>query len=40
MKLNRRKRKNEAKGLKVLAPNKFLTRLPILLARIKAGINS
>ena len=30
----------EAKGLKVLTPNKLLTRLPILLARIKAGHNS
>ena len=30
----------ERKGLKVLAPNKLLTRLPILLAQIKAGNNS
>ena len=30
----------EGKGLKVLTPNKLLTRLPILLARIKAGHNS
>ena len=27
----------EEKGLKPLIPNKFLTRLPILLAQIKAG---
>ena len=30
----------EGKGLKVLTPKKLLTRLPILLARIKAGHNS
>ena len=30
----------EVKGLKILTPNKLLTRLPILLARIKAGNNS
>ena len=30
----------EGKGLKVLTPNKLLTRLPILLAQIKAGNNS
>ena len=30
----------EGKGLKTLAPNKLLTRLPILLAQIKAGNNS
>ena len=30
----------EGKGLKILIPNKFLTRLPILLAQIKAGNNS
>ena len=28
------------KGLKVLTPDKLLTRLPILLAQIKAGNNS
>ena len=27
----------EGKGLKILAPNKLLSRLPILLAQIKAG---
>ena len=27
----------EGKGLKILLPNKFLTRFPILLAQIKAG---
>ena len=31
---------NEGKGLKILTPNKLLTRLPILLARIIAGNNS
>ena len=30
----------EVKGLKILTTNKLLTRLPILLARIKAGNNS
>ena len=30
----------EGKGLKVLTPNKLWTRLPILLAQIKAGNNS
>ena len=30
----------EWKGLKILTPNKLLTRLPILLAQIKAGNNS
>ena len=30
----------EGKRLKILTPNKLLTRLPILLARIKAGNNS
>ena len=29
----------EGKGLKILTPNKLLTRLPILLAEIKAGNN-
>ena len=32
--------KEEGKGFKILAPNKLLTRLPILLAQIKAGNNS
>ena len=27
-------------GLKILTPNKLLTRLPVLLAKIKAGNNS
>ena len=27
---------NEGKGLKILTPNKIITRLPILLAQIKA----
>ena len=30
----------EGKGLKILTPNKLLTRLPILLAQIKARNNS
>ena len=30
----------EGEGLKILTPNKLLTRLPILLAQIKAGNNS
>ena len=30
----------EGKGLKILTPNKLLTRLQILLAQIKAGNNS
>ena len=30
----------EGKGFKILAPNKLLTRLPILLAQIKSGNNS
>ena len=30
----------EEKGLKILTSNKLLTRLPILLAKIKAGNNS
>ena len=32
--------KNEGARLKILTPNKLLTRLPILLAQIKAGNNS
>ena len=30
----------KGKGLKILIPSKVLTRLPTLLAQIKAGINS
>ena len=30
----------EGKGLKILTPNKLLTRVPILLTQIKAGNNS
>ena len=30
----------EGKGLKILTPDKLLTRLPILLVQIKAGNNS
>ena len=40
VKLNHRKRKNERTGLEILTPNKLLTRLPILLAQMKAGYNS
>ena len=40
VKLNPRERKNEGAGLKILIPNNLLTRLPILLAQIKAGNNS
>ena len=29
----------EVKGLKILTPNKLLTRIPTLLAQIKAGNN-
>ena len=34
------KAKHERKGLKILAPNQILKRLPIALAQIKAGNNS
>ena len=40
MKLNPWKIKNEGTTYKVLTRNKLLTRLPILLAQIKAGNNS
>ena len=30
----------EGKGLKILTPDKLLTKLPTLLAQIKAGNNS
>ena len=40
IKLNPQKRKNEETRLKILTPNKLLTRLPILLAQIKTGNNS
>ena len=30
----------EGKGLKILTPNKLLARLPVLLAKLKAGNNS
>ena len=39
VKLNPRKKKTGTR-LKILTPNKLLTRLPILLAPIKAGNNS
>ena len=34
------KAKNESKGLKMLTPKQLLQRLPIALARVKAGNNS
>ena len=40
LKLNPRERKNERTGLKILTPNKLLTRLPTLLTQIKAESNS
>ena len=40
VKLNTWIRKNERTELKILTPNKLLTRPPILLAQIKAGNNS
>ena len=39
VKLNSRKRKIQETGLKILTPNKLLTRLIILLPQIKAGNN-
>ena len=39
IKLNPRKRKNAGIGLKILTPNKLLTRLSILLAQIKIESN-
>ena len=33
-------REQEGEGLKILAPNQMLKRLPIALAQIKAGNNS
>ena len=35
-----KKKVNEGTSLKILSPNKLLTRLPVLLAQIKAGDNS
>ena len=40
IKLNPQKKKPTTTGLKILFSNKVLTRLPILLAQIKAGNNS
>ena len=40
MKLGPQYRKNPGTGLKILTPNKPLTRLLILLAQTKAGDNS
>ena len=34
------KRQQEGQGLKILTPNQMLSRLPILLAQLKAGNNS
>ena len=33
-------RQQEGQGLKILTPNQMLSRLPILLAQLKAGNNS
>ena len=40
MKWNPQNRKNTGTKLRILIPNKLLTRLPILLAQIKARNNS
>ena len=40
VKLDPRKKKYAGTRLKILIPNKLLTRLPILLPQIKAGSNS
>ena len=40
VKLKPRERKKTETGLKILTPNKILTKLPILLAQIKAANNS
>ena len=40
VKLNPQKRKLAGTGLKILTPNKLSTRLPMLLAEIKAGNSS
>ena len=37
---NRESRKQRGLGLKILAPNQMLSRLPITLAQLKAGNNS
>ena len=37
---NRESRKQQGLGLKILAPNQMLSRLPITLAQLKAGNNS
>ena len=34
------KKVKEGKGLKILTPSKLVSRLPVLLAQIKAGNNS
>ena len=35
-----KKNKKKGKAIKILASNNLLTKLPVLLAQIKAGINS
>ena len=40
MELNPQKRQKTGAGLKILTPNKLLTRLPISLAQVKAGNSS
>ena len=40
LEFNEQKQKIDGKGLKILAPNQMLNRLPISLAQLKAGNNS
>ena len=40
LEFNEQKQKQEGKGLKSLTPSQMLSRLPISLAQLKAGINS
>ena len=37
---NKKHRKQQGLGLKILTPNQMLSRLPITLAQLKAGYNS
>ena len=40
LEFNKQKQKQEGQGIKILTPNQMLSRLPISLAQLKAGINS
>ena len=40
LEFDEQKQKQEGKGLKILTPSQMLSRLPISLAQLKAGINS